>query len=211
VALTVPVPERRPTLKAVVFDVGETLLNEERYWRSAAEQIGVEPHALWAALGLTIARGEHHRRVYDYLEVEAPHGLTYYDRDDFYPDALACLAELRGRGLYVGVAGNQSHELEEWIRGQGLEVDLVASSARWGVEKPSPGFFARIIAESGFEPAEIAYVGDRVDNDVEPARAAGLLAVHVRRGPWGRLQDPSAADLRVDSLAELPARLAAHG
>jgi HAD superfamily hydrolase (TIGR01662 family) len=197
-------------LKAVVLDVGETLVNEERYWRLAAERIGVEPHVLWAALGLTIARGEHHRRVYDYLGVEAPTGLTYYDRDDFYPDALPCLAELRARGLYVGVAGNQSQELERWIRGQDLEVDLVASSARWGVEKPAPGFFARIVVETGFEPAEIAYVGDRVDNDVDPARAAGLLAVHVRRGPWGYLQNPACADVRVDSLTELPDKLAAY-
>jgi HAD superfamily hydrolase (TIGR01549 family) len=194
----------------VVFDVGETLVNEDRYWRLAAERIGVEPHVLWAALGVTIARGEHHRKVYEHLGVEAPEGLTYYDRDDFYPDALPCLAELRARGFYLGVAGNQSHELETWIRGQGLDVDLVASSARWGVEKPSPAFFARIVSESGFEAAEIAYVGDRVDNDVEPAHAAGMLAVHVRRGPWGYLQDPSAAELRVDSLAELPARLAEH-
>ena len=197
-------------LKAVVFDVGETLVNEERYWRLAAEKVGLEPHVLWAALGVTIARGEQHGKVYEYLDVEAPTGLTYYDGDDFYPDALPCLAELRARGLYVGIAGNQSHELEDWIRSRGLDVDLVASSARWGVQKPSPDFFARIVSESGFAPDEIAYVGDRVDNDVEPARAAGLVAVHVRRGPWGYLQRPSAADIRVDSLAELPDRLAVY-
>ena len=198
-------------LKAVVFDVGETLVDEERYWRLAAERIGVEPHVVWAALGVTIARGEHHRRVYDHLGVEPPEGLTYYDRDDFYPDALPCLAELRRRGLYVGIAGNQSHELEQWIRGQGLEVDLVASSARWGVEKPSAAFFERIVAECGFEPGEIAYVGDRVDNDVIPARAAGLIAVHLRRGPWGYLQaGAEAAAIRLGSLAELPDTLAAY-
>ena len=197
-------------LKAVVFDVGETLVNEERYWRLAAEKVGREPHVLWAALGVTIARGEQHSKVYEYLGVEAPTGLIYYDGDDFYPDALPCLAELRARGLYVGIAGNQSHELEEWIRGQSVEVDLVASSARWGVEKPSSEFFARIGSECGFAQGEIAYVGDRVDNDVEPARAAGMLAVHLRRGPWGYLQDPSRADIRVDSLAELPDRLAAY-
>jgi HAD superfamily hydrolase (TIGR01662 family) len=197
-------------LRAVVFDVGETLVNEERYWRLAAQKIGREPHVLWAALGLTIARDEHHLKVYEYLGVEAPTGLTYFDGGDFYPDALPCLAELRAQGLFVGIAGNQSHELEAWIRDQGLEVDLVASSARWGVEKPAPAFFARVVSESGFEPSQIAYVGDRVDNDVEPARAAGLVAVHVRRGPWGYLQHPSAADIRVDSLAELPGRLASY-
>jgi len=87
-------------------------------------------------------------------------------------------------------------------------VDLVGSSARWGVEKPSPAFFERVVREAGCEPGEVAYVGDRVDNDVVPAAAAGLVAVHVRRGPWGYLQ-PGAeqAALRVDSLSELPEAL----
>src|SRR5204862_66644 len=82
------------------------------------------------------------------------------------PDALPGLAGLRARGLYLGMAANQSHGLEEWIRDQGLQVDLVASSARWGVEKPSPEFFARVVSGCGFAPDEVAYVGDRVDNDV---------------------------------------------
>ncbi len=198
-------------VKAVWFDVGETLVNEDRYWRQAAQRVGLPPHVVWAALGVTIARGEHHRRLYDHLGVEAPDGLTYHDRDDFYPDALPCLAELRRRGFYLGVAGNQSRELEDWIRRQELDVDLVASSDRWGVEKPSQAFYERIVAESGFAPHEIAYVGDRVDNDVIPAVEAGLVAVHVRRGPWGFLQDGAErAHIRLDSLVALPDALAAY-
>jgi FMN phosphatase YigB (HAD superfamily) len=54
----------------------------------------------------------------------------------------------------------------------------------------------------------MAYVGDRVDNDVAPALAAGLVAFHVRRGPWGYLHEPPGDARRVDSLAELPAALA---
>ena len=58
-------------------------------------------------------------------------------------------------------------------------------------------------------PAELAYVGDRVDNDVLPAAAAGYAAVHVRRGPWGRLQrTPPEAALGLDDLASLPDALA---
>ena len=58
-------------------------------------------------------------------------------------------------------------------------------SAAWGLHKPDPAFFARVAAELGLPPAAIAYVGDRVDNDVRPAAAAGMVAVFVRRGPWG--------------------------
>ena len=51
-------------------------------------------------------------------------------------------------------------------------------------------------------------MGDRVDNDVVPALAAGMVAVHIRRGPWGYLHEPPAEAIRIHSLDELPAVLA---
>jgi FMN phosphatase YigB (HAD superfamily) len=61
----------------------------------------------------------------------------------------------------------------------------------------------------GCAPGEVAYVGDRVDNDVLPAVAAGMVAVHIRRGPWGRLQrTPPEATLELDDLSSLPDALA---
>jgi HAD superfamily hydrolase (TIGR01509 family) len=201
-------------LKAVFFDVGETLVDEERYWRLLAERIPVSPQVLWAALGVTIARGEDHTELWRHLGVERPAAwdeLTYAS-DDLYPDALACLEALRARGLFVGVVGNQTAALEGWAREEALPADYLSSSASWGVRKPAPEFFQKVIEAAGAEPGEIAYVGDRVDNDVIPAAAAGLVAVHLRRGPWGMLQHAGAeAALSVGSLAELPAALASLG
>jgi FMN phosphatase YigB (HAD superfamily) len=87
-------------------------------------------------------------------------------------------------------------------------LGVLASSAGWGVEKPAPEFFARIAVEARLPPEKIAYVGDRVDNDIEPALAAGMIAVHIRRGPWGYLQDPPADAICIRSLDELPAAIA---
>jgi FMN phosphatase YigB (HAD superfamily) len=67
-----------------------------------------------------------------------------------------------------------------------------------------------MLAEAGCAAGELAYVGDRVDNDVAPALAAGFVAVHVRRGPWGRLQQAPDDALVVDSLAQLPDALASR-
>ena len=50
-------------------------------------------------------------------------------------------------------------------------------------------------------------MGDRVDNDVEPALAAGMVAVHIRRGPWGYLHEAPGGALRIRSLDELPSVL----
>jgi FMN phosphatase YigB (HAD superfamily) len=47
-------------------------------------------------------------------------------------------------------------------------------------------------------------VGDRVDNDVEPALAAGMVAVHIKRGPWGHLHEAPAEAIEIRGLDELP-------
>jgi HAD superfamily hydrolase (TIGR01662 family) len=199
-------------LRAVFFDVGETLVDERRYWRDVAAIAGVPEHAVWAALGVTIARGEEHTSLFGHLGIERPaeiDELVVYRREDLYSDAVPCLEAVRAAGYVVGVAGNQSARLEAWFRSEDLPVDLIGSSTGWGVRKPDREFFDRIVLEAGCEPHQVAYVGDRVDNDVVPAANAGLVAVHVRRGPWGWLQSGAdRAALQVDTLAELPAAFA---
>lgn len=189
-------------VRAVVFDVGETLIDESGMWERAAEVAGVPRFTLMGVLGGLAARREHHSRAWEILSVEWP--ASTWTADDFYADALPCLSELRSRGLVVGAVGNTPADCEELLR---EHADLVGSSGRWGIEKPAPEFFDRIVDEAGFAPSEIAYVGDRVDNDVEPALAAGMIAVHIRRGPWGHLHDPSERAIRIRSLAELPGAL----
>ena len=197
-------------VRAVFFDVGETLVDEERLWREVARAAGVRPHVVWAALGVTIDRGEDHSVVWEHLDVERPLGVWErlgYANDDLFPDAVPCIDELRSRGVLVGLAGNQSASMEAWARAT-FPADLVTSSEGLGVRKPDPSFFERLVGLSGAAAGEVAYVGDRADNDVLPALEAGMLAVHVRRGPWGMLQETPPGALAIRSLAELPAALA---
>ena len=197
------------TLRAVFFDVGETLVDEERYWRAVAHAAELGPHVVWAALGKTIERGEEHWALWDHLGVERPSTSDelVYSTDDLYPDALDCLERVRSCGMLVGVAGNQSAALEDWVKAAALPIDVVPGSACLGVRKPDVRFFARLVELAHAEPAEVAYVGDRVDNDVLPALEAGLVAFHLRRGPWGRLQRTPARAIAIESLAEVPAHL----
>jgi len=199
-------------LAAVVFDVGETLVDEERWWRELCARGGLQPHVVWAALGVTIERGEEHDELWRHLGIEKPVGwwndLTY-SVDDLYQDALDCLYGVRELGLRVGIVGNQTELLEAWAHDAGLPADVISSSASLGARKPDPAFFERVAALLGYAAPEIAYVGDRVDNDVLPAAAEGMVAIHVRRGPWGRLQrTPPEATLGLDDLATLPRALA---
>jgi FMN phosphatase YigB (HAD superfamily) len=189
-------------VEAIVFDVGETLVDETGLWERAAAATGVPAFTLIGVLGGLAARGEHHTRAWELLGVAPP--AAEFAAADFYPDALPCLERLR-TSYRVGAVGNTGVETEELLRPL---VDFVGSSARWGVEKPARAFFERLAAEVSLPPEKIAYVGDRVDNDVEPALAAGMTAVHIRRGPWGYLHEPPAGALRITSLDELPGILA---
>jgi HAD superfamily hydrolase (TIGR01549 family) len=186
-------------LTAVVFDVGETLVDETRNWEAVADACGVPRFTLMALVGYAIARGESHRKVREWLDIDPPR--TAFLNDDFYPDAVPCLERCREAGLLVGAVGNMAVDHEDLIR---PHVDFVSSSERLGVEKPSPAFFARILDAVGEVPAAVAYVGDLVHNDVVPALAAGMVAVHIRRGPWGHVQEPPADAVRIRSLDELP-------
>jgi FMN phosphatase YigB (HAD superfamily) len=209
------VPEPHRPLRAAFFDLGETLVSEQRSWEAWADWLGVPRARLFAVMRTVIEQGDHHRRIFEILRPgldpaaeeakRASAGVpTHEQLYDFYPDALSCLASLRAAGLRVGVAGNQHATVEAWLRQRLEPDDLIASSGAWGVEKPSPEFFARLIELADEAPEAIAYVGDRVDNDVLPAADAGLVTVFVRRGPWGevhaRWPGVERADIRVDDL-----------
>jgi hypothetical protein len=52
-------------IRVVVFDVGETLVNEERLWGRWAAYLGVEADVFRSTLAEVIANGEHHRAVFE--------------------------------------------------------------------------------------------------------------------------------------------------
>jgi FMN phosphatase YigB (HAD superfamily) len=157
-------------LSVVVFDVGETLVDEAT--------------------------------AYERWRVESATTFVFADRD-LHADALTCLTALRARSLRLGAAGNMHARHEDFMR---PHVDFVGSSERWGVSKPDAGFFARVVEAAGVPPEEILYVGDRVDNDVLPARAAGLHTVRIRRGAHAGVESP-AGTVTIGSLDELPEAL----
>jgi HAD superfamily hydrolase (TIGR01549 family) len=208
-----------PTTRWVVLDVGETLIDETRVWTLWADLLGVPRLTFMAAFGGIIARGGEHRDIFgtfgatDWHERWPAHEALYggFQADDLYPDALPAMEVLRKRGYHLAVIGNQPASRTEQLRALGVDAEVIAMSAEMGVSKPAPAFFDRTLELLGLpDPASVAYVGDRVGNDVLPALAAGMRAVWIRRGPWGvteRLPDGVRPALVVDTLAELAERI----
>jgi HAD superfamily hydrolase (TIGR01549 family) len=212
-------------IKAVFFDVGETIVDESREYGTWADWLGVPRHTFSAVFGAVIARGLDYRETFQVFQpgfdlaserqrradAGQPEGFA---EENLYPDARPCLSALRELGLRVGLAGNQTARAETILRALNFDVDVIGTSDGWGAEKPSAAFFERVVVEARCAAGEILYVGDRLDNDVRPAQEAGILTALIRRGPWGYILDrPEIADrclFQLDSLAELPERVRTH-
>jgi HAD superfamily hydrolase (TIGR01549 family) len=207
-------------MKAVVFDVGETLIDETREYGTWADWLGVPRHTFVSVFGSVIALGKDYRETFQIFkpgfdltterETRAAAGQPeWFGEDDLYPDVRSTLSALRAAGVWVGIAGNQTARAGGLLRGLGLPADLIATSDDWGVEKPDVLFFEKVVKASPTnDPSEVVYVGDRIDNDLRPAKAAGLKTIFVQRGPWGWIFRDSpelerAADWRVKTLDEI--------
>lgn len=213
-----------PAPGIVVFDVGEVLIDETRVWATWAEIVGTSSLTLAAALGAAVVQGLDFPDAFDHVvpnirwqdfvaEFERRYG-GFRDQD-LYTDVRPCLQELVDAGVRVIIAGNQPAHRREQLQALDLPHHGMAMSEQLGHDKPDPAFFAAVVELAGAaRPQDLLYVGDRVDNDVLPAGAAGLATCWLRRGPWGVLQDlpdDAHADLVLDGLGELPLLLAEWG
>ena len=207
-------------IRAVVFDVGETLVDESREYGTWADWLGIPRHTFSSVFGAVIALGADYREAFHYfqpgfsLEVERARRATEgrpetFGESDLYPDARPAMETLRDMGIWVGVAGNQTSRAGEILRKLGLPADLIATSEDWNAAKPDISFFRALLDAVPWESGEVVYVGDRIDNDLKPAKAAGMLTAFIRRGPWGYIMErhpdlAAVSDWRMTTLAQLP-------
>ena len=206
----------------VCLDVGETLVDETRVFHTWAQIFGLPDFTLMAVLGGSITDGERPedwRRFFELIKqpewrdqqpaFEERYGVLR--ADDLYPDAIRAIDGLKARGYRIAITANQPARRHAELEALGIQVDAMGMSDAMGVAKPDRAFFDRTLELIGSpDPASVAYVGDRVDNDVLPALAAGMRAVWLRRGPWGMLQelpDGASPALTVHSLDELTERI----
>ncbi|MDK1476062.1 HAD family hydrolase [Streptomyces sp. 549] len=205
-------------IRAVAFDVGETLVHDDRYWSSWADWLEVPRHTLSALVGAVVAQGRDNAEAVrllrpgldlgaEYAAREAAGQGEYLDETDLYSDVRPALSGLRMAGVRVIIAGNQTVRAGELLRGLSLPADVVVTSGGLGAAKPSPTFFAKVVELAECASREVLYVDDHPANDVAPAQQAGLRAAHLRRGPWGHLwadtPESAEADWRINTLHEV--------
>lgn len=217
------------SLEMVFFDVGGVLYDDTVYARAV--------HTALRELGATFT-DEEFDRVYrearsaqagsfrrllarrflgadaDIAALEARASRHWaYPTTALEPDVRPCLDALAGR-YRLGIVANQPSAVKEAMRRDGLDgyFEVWGISEDVGLEKPDPGLFVHALNVARVEPPRSVMVGDRLDYDVRPAKAAGMHAVWVLRGEAPDEPSPdqlAEADAAIRSLTELPVALEA--
>lgn len=159
-------------------------------WRLA----GYDPAAATRAYAALAARSDERRAARDGFELRP--GI---------PDLLRGLHE---RGLALGLAANQPAGVIDHLDRYGIGAYFRHRevSGTHGYLKPDVRLFLRCCDDLAVEPADCIMVGDRIDNDIAPARLLGMRAILFRIGRH-RDQQPrtwhEVPHATVDTVADL--------
>ena len=201
---------RMDGIKWLFFDVGSTLVNEslayEHRFRDIAEAVdtGFE-HVYNIAMLFYRQNRKGDKETAKLLNVALPQWHTEDER--LYADAEGCLKELHTR-YKIGIIANQLPGARERLAQYGIlpYVDLIVVSAEEGVSKPDKRIFEIALHRSNCTPEQAVMIGDRIDNDILPAKAMGMHTVWIRQGFgrfWTVTQDTERPDKTVENLMEL--------
>ena len=78
-------------------------------------------------------------------------------------------------------------------------IGVVAASAELGVAKPDRAIFDRALEMAGCTAQEAVMIGDRLDNDISPAKRLGLKTIWIRQG-FAIYQNPQLAEYQPDYI-----------
>lgn len=198
-------------IKWLFFDVGSTLVDETECYNQ---------RIIDAISGTDITFEEFNEKRIEFSkqnlkgDIEAINffGLIktpwHKELEKPYPDAEKVLQQLSTKSYKIGIIANQSAGTAERLEKWGLMkyISLVLSSAEEGVAKPEPEIFLRALSHAECKPSEAFMIGDRLDNDIYPAKKLGMKTVWVKQG-MAVYQKPQnetyTADFTVSSLTEI--------
>ena len=192
------------------FDIGSTLVDErlayEHRFRDMAQAAGVSASYITrTALDFYRRNRKGDGETAGLLGITVP---AWHSEDEIlYSDAAVCLATLR-ENYHIGIIANQLPGTAERLKafGIGQYVDVLTASAEAGVSKPDPRIFQIALQQAGCLPENAVMIGDRVDNDIVPAKALGMKTIWIRQGfgqYWQITDESEMPDVQVDSLSDL--------
>lgn len=197
-------------IKWLFFDIGSTLVDESRAYEGRLREAAELANVAYEYVYETAVRFYQENKKGDLeaiklLGVEKP---KWRSEDELlYHDAEECLRRLSAQ-YSIGVIANQSLGAAKRLEEFGIlkYIKLVVASAEEGLAKPDRRIFELALDRAGCEPGQSVMIGDRIDNDIVPARKLGMYTIWVKQGLyryWNVTGEEEKADCEVNSLTEI--------
>ena len=194
----------------VFFDVGSTIIDEHIAYEHRMKDIADLANTTYSSVYET-AMGFYKQNQKGDLETAKLLGvdLTKWHKEDevLYSDAYECLEILSSR-YKIGIIANQSLGTKDRLEQHGIlqYIDLVIASAEEGVAKPDKKIFEIALERGNCKPNNAVMIGDRIDNDIIPAKLLGMYTIWIKQGfgqYWNITQEVEKADCVVHSLMDI--------
>lgn len=146
-------------------------------------------------------------RVQEWME-ERSHGRELFELRPGIDDVLEALKQ---HGLKLGIAANQPATVLERLEQHGIGhfFEGLGISGVYGYRKPDVRLFLRACEDLGTRPEECVMVGDRIDNDIVPAKLLGMRTVLLRTGRHATQQPRSWDEVPDAEVLDAPGILRA--
>ncbi|MCH5265861.1 MAG: DNA/RNA nuclease SfsA [Lachnospiraceae bacterium] len=197
--------------KWLFFDLGSTIVDEEECLKFRIEETLKQPGAPGEEEFYARAEENARQNRLPYKDTVKDFGLEQVkwpgEKETLYPQAPAVLEEL-SKKYKLGIIANQSAGAEERMKAWGIRdyFSVIVSSAEAGVAKPERKIFELALKKAGCEAEEAWMIGDRLDNDIEPAGSMGFHTIWVRQSSFAGYDVSRFAhgpEITVDSLEEI--------
>lgn len=197
-------------IKWLFFDVGSTLMNEEKAYLHRLHDVADAVNEPFEKI-YEMAISFYKQNKKGDLEVMDFYGLPrfkwYKEDEELYPDTVEVLDAL-SKKYKIGVIANQSLGTAARLEEKGIlkYINLVIASAEEGVSKPDKKIFEIALKRANCNAENAVMIGDRIDNDIVPAKKMNMKTVWVKQGFgkfWNLSGSDETPDFEVDNLTEL--------
>jgi putative hydrolase of the HAD superfamily len=199
------------SIRWIFFDLGSTLIDEtEAYNHRIREMIeGTDiSFKTFDSKRIEFARKglEGNQEAIRHFDLKK---TTWHFEDETpYMDSYDTLAYLKKLGYNLGIIANQAVGTSSRLYNWGLLefFDLIVASGEFGISKPNLSIFEKALELSNCHSGDSVMVGDRLDNDIKPAKSLGMKTVWIRKG-LSRYQNvrygKNIADWIVENISDL--------
>lgn len=194
----------------IFFDVGSTLVDEgkvyEKRMKIVAETANVSYEYVYqTALEFYKENKKGDLETIKLLNVKMPDWS--FEDEILYDETEECLRTLSEK-YNIGVIANQELGTERRLKTFGIlqYINLVIASAEEGIAKPDERIFEIALNRAICKPQHAVMVGDRIDNDIIPAKELGMKTIWIRQGfgkYWKKSTEREQADYEVNNLSEI--------